>query len=188
MIIGLTGRKRVGKDTTADYLVKNNNFFKTSFALPLKKACQIIFDFSEEQLETDEKENIDDRWNITPRKIFQIVGTELMRNYFPKLLPECKIEGGFWVHRFNIWYRKWKNNNDGKNLVIADVRFQDEIDIVKKYGGIIIKINRDTKYNDTHISEKIDNLESIDYNLDNNGSFGSLYNNIDNLYNKLNKN
>ena len=63
MIIGLCGKKRVGKDTFADYLVDNYNFDKYAFANPLKEACRIMFCFNDEQLYGDQKEDFDSNWN-----------------------------------------------------------------------------------------------------------------------------
>ena len=40
VLIGLVGRKGVGKDTFADYLVKNHQFEKHAFAEPLKQICK----------------------------------------------------------------------------------------------------------------------------------------------------
>ena len=36
VLIGILGNKRNGKDTTADFIVKNYNYNKYSFAKPLK--------------------------------------------------------------------------------------------------------------------------------------------------------
>src|SRR5579863_3132559 len=54
VIIGITGRKRSGKDTVGNYLVEHYGFVKVSFADTLKEACKIIFGFSDEQVYGDE--------------------------------------------------------------------------------------------------------------------------------------
>ena len=41
-IIGILGNKRVGKDTVADYLVKNYGFIKYNFADPIKEICNYV--------------------------------------------------------------------------------------------------------------------------------------------------
>ena len=41
--IGLLGNKGSGKDTLADYLVKEKNFVKYSFAKPIKDIAKIMF-------------------------------------------------------------------------------------------------------------------------------------------------
>ena len=62
MIIGISGQAGSGKDTTADFLVKNNGFVKVSFADPLKRICKDVYDFSDEQLwGASEKRNEPDK-------------------------------------------------------------------------------------------------------------------------------
>ena len=43
MIIGFLGRKRSGKDTVVNYLVKNYNFIRYAFGDPVKEVCKIMF-------------------------------------------------------------------------------------------------------------------------------------------------
>jgi hypothetical protein len=50
MIIGICGKAGSGKDTTADFLVKNHGFVKVAFADVLKRIVREDFDFSDEQL------------------------------------------------------------------------------------------------------------------------------------------
>jgi len=50
MIVGLLGLAGVGKDTVADFMVKNHGFVKVAIADPLKRICKDVFDFSDEQL------------------------------------------------------------------------------------------------------------------------------------------
>ena len=74
--IGLLGNKGCGKDTLADYLVKDKNFIKYSFANPIKEIAKHLFNLSDEQLNGSHKETIDNRWNLSPRIILQRLGTE----------------------------------------------------------------------------------------------------------------
>jgi hypothetical protein len=73
--IGLLGRSNSGKDTLADYLVKEKQYVKYSFANPVKEIAKIMFNLSAEQLNGNLKEVIDDRWGISPRVMFQRIGT-----------------------------------------------------------------------------------------------------------------
>lgn len=50
MIIGVCGQAGSGKDTAADFLVKNHGFVKVAFADPMKRICRDVFDFTDEQL------------------------------------------------------------------------------------------------------------------------------------------
>jgi len=60
------------------------------------------------------------------------------------------------------------------------VRFNHEVNILKKHNFNIIKINRNRELNDSHISEnEIKLIKHIDYEIDNNGSKEQLYSQFD---------
>jgi len=50
MIIGLCGQAGSGKDTVADFLVRDHSFVKVALADPLKRICKDVFAFTDEQL------------------------------------------------------------------------------------------------------------------------------------------
>lgn len=188
MIIGLCGKKRVGKDTVADYLVNKYDFVKYSFGQPIKEVAKIMFDFSDEQLNGDLKEVVDIRWGISPRQFFQDFGTEYMQYIFPEHFPNSKKvvpNKCFWVKRFIIWYQKEKEKNPNIKVVIADVRFKHEVDVLKKMKAYLMKIENNRIYNlDTHSSEnELNELKKDDYNyiIHNNTSVDTLYENIDTI-------
>lgn len=72
MIIGLCGNAGVGKDAVADFLVRNHGFVKVALADPLKRICQDVYGFTDEQLwGSSEKRNAPDkRWPRTDRYIY----------------------------------------------------------------------------------------------------------------------
>lgn len=179
MLIGILGCKFSGKDTTADYLVKRYNFKKIAFADPLKDACRILFNFDEDQLFGNKKEIIDSRWDISPRIAFQYIGTDIFRNKISDIMPN--IGNNFWVNLAIDNYKKIQKTNIEQNVVISDVRFQNEINAIRDNGGIIIKIVRPSlQPNDMHASENITEL-SGDYEIYNEGSLENLYDKIDEL-------
>lgn len=182
MLIGMIGQAQNGKDTVADELVKNYNFTKKSLAQPLKEACKHIFQLTDRQVNGDLKEIPDPRWNgVKPRKLLQIVGTELIRNILIKYIPELKdMDNTIWIHNFNLWYE----NNKDKNVVIADIRFQDEAKMIKDHGGILIRINRgEPNLLDLHQSEQeLLNIE-VDYIIENNSTLDDLYMTIKTIIN-----
>ena len=58
------------------------------------------------------------------------------------------------IFLFKIFYEK----NKDKDIVVTDVRFLDELNAIRSFGGKIVKINRDNLDFDGHSSEKdIDN-------------------------------
>ena len=50
MLIGLCGQSCSGKDTVADYLIRNHSFVRVAFADPMKRFVQDVFEFSDEQV------------------------------------------------------------------------------------------------------------------------------------------
>jgi hypothetical protein len=179
-IIGITGRKRHGKDTLGDYLVSNYGYTKIGFADALKEGCRHIFGFNDDQLYGNSKEIDDDFWKASPRKVLQYVGTDLFRDQLSKILPEVKDD---------IWVKvveKTILQNPDKKYVITDVRFNNELEFIKKYNGLTIKVQRDTLTNiDSHISESfIDELQT-NYTIKNSGTIEELYENFNNIVSLL---
>lgn len=173
-IIGFLGKKGSGKDTCSDYMVQNYSSKKIAFADPMKQAIKILFQLSDEQLYGSLKEVIDPNWNVTPRHILQYVGTEMFRNNISNLLPD--IGNDFWIKTFEL---SIKNIQDYDYIVVSDVRFQNEVDIIHKLGGTLVKINRSQENIDSHISEtEIDNIIDYDHVIQNNSTLEDLYNKI----------
>jgi hypothetical protein len=159
-IIAICGAKRSGKDILAKYIVSTYKYKKISFAEPLKKAIKELFDFNdfqvginEEDSNGDEKDIIDERWGITPRRALQYFGTEIMQNNINELIPNT--DRGFFADILLS-----RISRDADNYVISDMRFLHEYNKLKNSTNIksliIIKINRPSIKNniDTHISEK----------------------------------
>jgi hypothetical protein len=138
MIIGLLGFIGSGKGTVADILV-SKGFKKESFADPVKDAVSAIFGWDRALLEGDTKESRDfreakDEWwsqktamHITPRAMLQIMGTEAGRDTFHPDLWILSLE------------QRLKKN---KHTVIADVRFPNECESIRKMGGFIVQVSR----------------------------------------------
>jgi len=177
MLVGFLGEKRSGKDTSADYLCESN-FIKLAYAEPLKEICKILFFFNDEQLFGNAKEVIDPFWKKTPREIYQEIGTDIFRDDITKIFPHIKDD--FWV----IHMGRRLEYLEEKNIVISDVRYQNEIDQIHKLGGVVIKIIRpDLENNDSHKSEKgIDDLVGFDYTIINNQTKKDLYNKINDVF------
>ena len=142
-IIAITGLKGSGKDTTADYIIKNyDNWEKDSFAGTLKDATSAIFGWDRKMLagETPEdreiRETRDDYWSeklgfeVTPRIVLQKLGTDCLRSHFHQ----------------NIWVDSLerKIRNTDKNVIITDCRFKNEIDMLRNLGATIVRVERGT--------------------------------------------
>jgi hypothetical protein len=159
-LIGLSGIKRSGKDTFADILVEKYGFEKKSFADPLKEMCRALFNFNDEQLYGDLKEVVDERWNITPREALQNLGTDFVRKNLKIYLPNLQCpKDEFWLKRFSLWYQ----DNKDKNVVVPDIRFENEALLIRQLGGTVIRVKsvKDVYNKDSHSSENnFDNIKS----------------------------
>jgi len=139
MIIGICGLIGSGKGTVADILV-DQGFKKVSFADKLKDGVSTIFGWDRAMLEgdTDEsrtwREQRDDFWSaetkmeVTPRLVLQLFGTDCMRNGF---------DDGVWVSLL----KKTILDNPG-NYVVPDVRFENEIAMLRDIGGEVWEVQR----------------------------------------------
>jgi dephospho-CoA kinase len=178
-IIAICGLKRSGKDTVANYFVQRHNYKHVKIADPLKQVCKILFGFSDEQIESNAKDEIDKRHQITPRLAMQFFGTEIMQYKIQEILPNTGRN--FWINLL------LDNISESTNpIVISDMRFMHEYNAIqKKYGdnAIIIKIKRDQhntlQSEDNHCSEQeyLDIPET--YLIENNSSIQELYEKLD---------
>lgn len=126
MIIGITGYKRSGKDTLADYLT-NLGFIKISFADKLREICSDLFNVSMDYFIDDDKKDtpLASLNNKTPRELLIHVG-QGMRDFDP-----------------NIWITTaLRKCVDTQDYVIPDVRNANEADAIHNLHGMIIRIER----------------------------------------------
>ena len=140
MIIGICGFISSGKDTIADYLVNLHGFRRESFANSLKDAVAAVFGWDRTMLEGRTKqsrewrEHRDEWWSqrlgieITPRWILQYWGTDVLRKNFHDSIWIASLEN------------KLRNSRD--DIVISDCRFPNEIQSIKRAGGLVVRVVR----------------------------------------------
>jgi len=202
MLIGITGLISSGKDTAADYLVTFHGFKRLSFASSLKDAVASVFGWDRTLLEGSTKasrqwrEQVDPWWSarlniphLTPRYILQQWGTEVLRANFHD----------------EIWVASVENRlrNTTEDVVITDCRFANEINAIKRVGGITMRTNRGpnpdwydiaVEYNSgdslaaftlnslgIHASEYSSVGLEYDYHLDNNSTIDDLHRQIESV-------
>lgn len=153
-LIGLVGKARSGKDTVADYLVKEFNFEKRSFARTLKEMGKKYFDLSDDE--------IGDHKTEFSRRLLQGLG----------VLFREEIDKNYWVNR------ALDGLPSPGNFVVSDTRFLNESDIIKKMGGHIIRVTRDAKpsieYGANHASETEQDSIEADITIYNDGTIDDL--------------
>lgn len=146
-LIGLTGPMGCGKDTVADFLIKDFGFKKHSFALPLKQAAAAALGVGIEFFQSQEmKKQIIPHWDFTPREFLQRLGTDLIRN---------NIRQDFWIHRIKFELQNANGEFIPGRHVITDCRFEDEAAFIRS-GGVLIHIHRpglERSNGSTHASE-----------------------------------
>lgn len=152
-IIAICGLKRSGKDTIADTLCTCFEYDKVKIASPLKDALKILFQFTDKQVEGAEKDMIDPRWGVEPRKLLQFIGTEVMQFQIQEILPN--VGRTFWIKRL-IDEHINNRNNSNRHIVIPDLRFKHEYDVLAKHDAVFWRVERFQKenHNDTHSSER----------------------------------
>lgn len=184
IIIGINGKKQSGKSTFANLIKESfpNQTIILNFGDAVKESLKSIFGFSEDELYGDAKEKLNDYWQITPREIMQFFATELMRDKLSEKFNN--IGTNVWVMALEKKINdilKSDNQKDYKIIVIADLRFKNEYNMIKKYNGLVIEIYNDkivdNEYSN-HQSENDLNSANFDIRISNNGTVEDLNNNM----------
>ena len=134
ILIGISGKKRSGKDTFADFILENARgvAVKRSFADALKDEAAQMLNISRERIENEKS---------FFRPFLQWYGTEWRRGCF----------GG------DYWIRQLKQRIElsaAHVIVVPDVRFQNEADLIRDMGGIVVRVERiGESHEDRHASE-----------------------------------
>lgn len=157
IIIGISGKKRSGKDTVAKLIANHLDCDILSFATPVKEVTALMMGYEKDEFLSDNcKDKIYtfiDGKTITGRELLQMVGTDCMRNI---------INETVWITNMNNRILSSKK----KYIIIPDVRFDNEYNYIKNNNGIIIRTERtDLKSNDTHISENMLDNYHFDYTI-----------------------
>lgn len=134
-IVGIIGAANSGKGTAAK-IFKEKDFTEFSFADSVKDSVASIFGFDRKLLQGDTKksrefrEKQDPYWSkklgywVTPRSLLAEFATDLMRNKFHKHI---------WVDSLE---KKLLGNKE--NIVISDIRFINEANMLKNLGATLI--------------------------------------------------
>lgn len=159
MLIGLTGKKRVGKSSVAAILCGWGAFHEESFAGPIRAAVAAILGVSEHELEAVKESPQPDFGGCTPRRMLQTLGTEWGRQM---IAPD-------------LWLASMARRLRGQHVVISDVRFDNEARFIRERGGVVVEVVRPgLASTDGHLSEAGISPDLIDATLVNDGSMTEL--------------
>jgi hypothetical protein len=124
-----------GKDTIADFLKQKFGMKKVALASHLKSAVSSMFGFDESQIHGNNKDFVDPRWGIAPRRAMQYIGTDVMQFHAHHHLftpsNRCFPFRRFWVQRL----LHDMASEPLTSFVICDVRFPHEVETLKEQLG-----------------------------------------------------
>ena len=169
MIIGLCGKAGAGKDTVALRLAEAHGYTVTSFAQPIYEAVSAITGIPVEKLRDRTIKELVIPWiGKSPRQLLQTLGEEWGRQM---------------VHR-DLWVRACFNRIHGlKNVVICDVRYDNEAEAIRRDGGCVWLVDRPGAGLDgetgQHTSEAGVSHNLIHAVIDNSGSLIDLEDTVD---------
>jgi hypothetical protein len=195
-LVGLTGKKRAGKDTVAARLVERHGFARVAFADPLKEAALGLDPLV--RIEVDE---------VGP--LAQVVGSQVFQPHGYYRLSSVVAAAGWeaakevrevrrTLQRYGVAIRDlspefWVAQglakaeallDQGTSVVITDVRFPNELDAIGGAGGFHVHVDRpgvDTS--DPHPSETALEpfYDDADVEVLNHGSLGDLHDAVDTM-------
>lgn len=158
MLIGLSGKKHVGKDTCGHYLEVRYGFQRIAFADFLKAIARQL--------------GWDGRKDEPGRRFLQELG-EVVRRYNER----------FWIDGAFRCIRQLQEQGY-RDFVITDMRYRNEVIELKALGGIAVRIwSAEEMTDDRHPSEtELDGFLLWDYRLESiPGDFTGFYRQVDAL-------
>lgn len=175
--IGLVGKARSGKDTVAGVLTREFAYTRLAFADRLKEAAVQVDLLLEDELFLSEAvsmygwETVKEQWPAS-RRFLQNLGVA-MRNVDP-----------------DIWVRPVENqlfNGTELNMpcVVTDVRFANELDMLRNHAAVVVRITRPGTGGDPHVSENELDDFGANYTIENGGTLEDLAEQVRELVHKL---
>jgi len=148
VLVGITGRAGVGKSMVADGLVRLADYDVISIATPLKVLASSFlrdaYGYGQEDVDFHlrNKEIKISRVGVSMRHVLQTLGTNWGRQL---------INPNMWV---NLAADEISSKLDFSSVVVDDVRFEDEAQMIRGFGGLIIHLHRPGWSGDVaHVSE-----------------------------------
>lgn len=125
--IGFAGS---GKDTATNYLIKNYNFTKVSFANKLKQAVGLVFNTDYKLFEVEEFKKTVGPGNNTWRYWLQYIGTQGFRALWEDVWVEAALTE--------------ISTNNIEKVIVSDCRFVNEVNALRQAGFYIVYVERES--------------------------------------------
>lgn len=162
-VIGLIGKARSGKDTAASFLT-DENYVRVAFADPVKEMLSVIF--PDIDFHNGDKTAIVEPYGVTVRDLVVTLGHDWGR----KMIGES-----LWI---DIARRKIDHLlSIGKRVVVTDIRYTDEADLILEYFSDLVYIHRQSEGAGSLSNHITENAEWDGYHfttISNNFSLGLL--------------
>lgn len=174
--IGIVGRKRSGKDTAAQALVRERGYARHGLADPLKDAA----------LKLDPYVHVLPEYGLGIRlsEVVEAHGWEAAKDVFPevrRVLQKLGDEAGRQVHGERTWIdqllrRVAEENAHGRPVVVPDVRYPNEADELRRAGFLVVRIDRPgcDPAPGEHASEQVERLK-VHLIIENTGTVEELH-------------
>lgn len=167
-LVAFTGPAGCGKNTAADFLIRDYGFAEMRFASPLKRGICAMFGWSREQIDgaTPEyrewRETVIPELGFSPRKAMQTLGTEWGRGLNEEL----------WLILAGYELAALRPRVPG--VVITDLRFDNEARWVRYRNGYVIALERNVASIAAHSSERGVTPLWLTATVENNGTLEQL--------------
>lgn len=161
-MIGIAGRAGSGKDTVANYLIKEFGYTTYTLADPVKDGVLVMLrhlGVRWEHLWGDKKEEIIPAIGKSGRQLTQLLGTEWGRDM---------VDIDLWVKTAEARVSDWSGR------VLTDVRYENEAAFVRRHGKLIHLHRPDAQEVSPHSSEAGVRREPGDLVITNDGTVEDL--------------
>jgi DNA polymerase III delta prime subunit len=164
VVIGFQGLAGSGKSTAALILAREFGFARKPMAYPIK-AMLAALGVPKENLDgtrEDKEVRLPLLNGYSARYAMQTLGTEWARAHLGE---------DFWIN----WWKQGADIIPG-DIVVDDIRFANEVDLIRSMGGLVVRLRREgagDRINPIHASEQLYGLDH-DRVIVNNGDEGDL--------------